>query len=556
MLPKTIEGATLRYLQSYQRQFKGSTDEMKRLRDMAEARIFILGRKAPKFYEQKLPIIINQACSQLLACDVLQPDGVVKFHKLHEDFLRVLDELAKCQPSGEVNFQVELDRCRERKRLRIEQISLKKELDRMEAADVDVLTLGDEEWFKLDELKREYTKTCLLLIQMEGYKVVDDNVEFTLKPETGSTLEKLREEDLKKIEDKLSIIHKEAKSKRLKDRMLGENVVEQILNSLQLQPYQFETSQLEELTKDIKEAYRDFHRKIDDLERDSYHQGLLSNELLRPREGVIFPSPDEVDEELIKILDNNQTQSKRSFAELQFDMDQKIKFMKMSDEEEVVEDEEQLDPTEEVEEIISKKKLLYSRVKEEPRDDYAGDAPSEDELVVNDVENEEGEDEGEDEDEAVEGKEYDVEAPIVDRNDPSGFGATTSNNNPAQEDEDDLTFEEAANNLDQLYDSDDDDEDEPAEVTGEKPDTIAPNRTTQGSIQSTETPIRNIPLDDYKPTVVPSDKLDASCQNKTTQAKDQPTRPLVENTQNATQEDFKVLGIRTHDDKVPLICID
>lgn len=68
-MPRTIEGATKRYLTHYENNFVGSASDMFRLRNLARNFIYKLRKVAPKFYEEKLPQLVNQAASTLLTFD-------------------------------------------------------------------------------------------------------------------------------------------------------------------------------------------------------------------------------------------------------------------------------------------------------------------------------------------------------------------------------------------------------------------------------------------------------------------------------------------------------
>lgn len=145
-LPKTIEEATRRYIHYYRQNYRGPAHDEYRLANMTRAFIQILRKRAPKFYDEKLPTFVNQACSTLLLNDTTTDSGRNKFHQQHAMFLVMLQDFKRSQPSGEVNFHSELTRLQEKSDLMRKQTTLQKRLEELEAYELSTDDIGEEEF--------------------------------------------------------------------------------------------------------------------------------------------------------------------------------------------------------------------------------------------------------------------------------------------------------------------------------------------------------------------------------------------------------------------------
>lgn len=392
-LPRTAEGATNRYLNQYERNFKGRYDDMRRLRALAEGKIIRLRRKAPTFHEEKLPLLINQACSALLTCDTSRESGIAKFNETHMYFLKILDDLTKTQPADEVSFQKELDRTKERDKLEKERKKLRHLITQLEAKEFDTDDLGDE-----DELEGEYAKTFELLdqykarmkivvhrlAQMEG-EDIEDMDPFVLIVPKRSILNKLTEPQLKLLEDQfIEFVKKFKKSREL---FMDQSHIEQIIGKLQLNPFKFSKDDLREINKAAMDAYRSHFRLQENRKRDEYFQELLDNVYLRPKEGEILESPDDVPEEVLERLEQSERQYKRKMEDMEEE------FIKRQGNEEATQTDDEIEQDDESERIdeqlrkeLERDSMMYKRIKEEPRDDdcaYNCDPELDDEVLEN-----------------------------------------------------------------------------------------------------------------------------------------------------------------------------
>lgn len=387
-LPRTIEGATQRYLESYERNFRGPRDEMLRLKSLADASILHMRRKTPKFYEDHLPTLINQAASALLACDTQSNTGSRKFHETHKNFLRVLDELKKSQPDGEVNFQTEVARVHEKETLLRRHLAIRTKINELEATEIDCDEMGTDEmdahynkiFFELDKLKSELKKVSKLIAKMEG-EDLDSSAEFKLLIPDGSALARLTTSQQKNLESQIVSYLKQNENKK-KSMYVDKSIIDGMIAKLNIA--QLTSVEINDLSKDALDAYKQHFRNIENERRMEFYDSLLKNENLKPKEGLILKSHDDVPEDVKRRLDASEHRYKRQMEECY------EKFAKMQPENvdenasaDVIEDDdESSNDAAEVSRIMEENSFLFKRIKEEPRFDYENEAPSDDEMVV------------------------------------------------------------------------------------------------------------------------------------------------------------------------------
>lgn len=399
-LPRTIEEAARRYIHHYESNYRGPAKEMTRLSGYAEAKIFRLRKKAPKFFEEKLPILVNQAASALLACDAKTPTGVKKFNETHGNFLRILDELTRSQPPGEVNFQAERERAQERDRLLNRQITLRTEIEKLEATEFDGNEIGEDDdeesecakvFQLLDKKKAELRKVSLLIATMEGQNV-NEEVTFKLKVPERSYLSKLDESQINNLEEQIKEFLQVHKNRL--DFYVDKSIIDNMLAKLNLGD-RFNKEEMRQLSKDALDAYRQFYRELDKEWREEYFNHLCTNKTLMPKEGVILKGPEDVPDHIKQELDRNDLCYKRKLDEHLEEFTQRVGPDELvpevgeavdkdidDDDDEDSDEFTANDDTTQVLNEIKAKSHIFVRVKEEPRDDYDNEAPSDDELLV------------------------------------------------------------------------------------------------------------------------------------------------------------------------------
>jgi len=386
-LPKTIEGATNRYLSTYEKRFQGPVEEMRRLKMYAEARILKLRKKAPNFYEEKLPTLVNQAASTLLSCETDSTAGKIKFNDTHRHFLLVLDELAKSQPAGDVDFQKERERAKEREELKKRHLYLRERIERLEAIEFTNDDIGEDDdassyYMKtiseIDRLKLEMKDVVVAIAVMEGEKL-DEGLKFELKVRRGSVLERLGESKLKHLEEQITQFLTEHKHKR-RAIYFDKSIIAEMIEKLNIDTSKFTKQELLDIQKDALDAYKDFHRDRENERREEYFESLLKNKYLRPKEGIILESPDDVPEDVKARLEQSEIRSKRRLDEF---MEEFLKRPGADEENaaDLIEDGQESD--DDILVSINENCTKYARIKEEPRDDYDNDVDSSDELMVN-----------------------------------------------------------------------------------------------------------------------------------------------------------------------------
>lgn len=389
-LPDTTEGATDRYLKNYAKYYKGETDEKKRLLDLTHAKIVLLRKKAPKFYEEKLTTLINQASSALLACNTLTDEGVAKFHETNKNFLRIIDELGRNQPSGRVDFQIELDRIRELDRLYEDQKRLSKLVHEFEAEEFSMDDLSSDEDYSYaqkmqayDEAKDQLYQNSLKIVKIEGENIEED-LEFELLPRESSLLARLEPDQIGVLEKKLKELAEPAKNKR---RAIYEKrpYIKEVIVSLRLDKREFDERNIETLVQDTYDAYLDFYRDIAEQRRSEWHDEMLNDEALCPKEGIILKDPDDITPEMRAKMEESKAKRQKGINDLYAKYESRAKtkedehrLLTGAGEDDIEDDydDRERDRNEEILNIINQKEGIYARVKEEPRDDYRQVQPS------------------------------------------------------------------------------------------------------------------------------------------------------------------------------------
>lgn len=387
-MPKTIEEATRRYLYHYENGYNGSAAELYRLKGYTIAFIHQLRKVAPKFYEEKLPTLLNQAASTLLTFNTNTEEGTHKFHETHAHFLKILQELQKSQPAGEVNFHDERIRMQERYKLFNRQLELRRRIDELEATEFDNDDIGGEDeetkytktMKELDALKAEAKRVSLEVAFIEG-ELIEEEAKFELRVTKNSVLSRLTPEQLKHLESQMLEFYKE-KNKQRTAIYVDKSIVDGMIEKLNIDQNLFTKEELRELSKNALDAYKSYYREIDLERRTQYFDELLRNKHLLPKEGKIFSSPDDVPEEVKQKLDENDKKYKRKIEDL-FEEFSKRPCVEES-QADSIEDDEVVDDTPKILEAIKQRGIQFARVKEEPRDDFdeSDPASSGNEMVV------------------------------------------------------------------------------------------------------------------------------------------------------------------------------
>lgn len=387
-LPKSIEAATGRYLHHYETNFKGPKVEMKRLKMVAEASIFHLRRKAPNFYEHNLHNLVNQAASALLACDTETAQGSIKFHETHRNFLKVLDELKKTQPDGEISFQDEVERVVEKDTLLKKHLALRRRIDELEAEEIDCDEMGSESadakynalFNELDNKKMELKKISKLIAKLEGVDV-DVSEEFKLLIFEGSTLERLSTTQRKSLESQIREYLKQNKNKK-KSMYVDKSIIDGMIAKLNIT--HLTQVELNDLAKDALDAYKQHYRDIENEIRNEFYDCLLKNTHLTPKEGLILASPEDIPDDVKNRLDQSDRRLKRKLDECieEFARRQPEMIDENASADAIEDEDDSSNDGVEFEKIIEDHKHLFKRVKEEPRDDYDNEAPSDEEVIL------------------------------------------------------------------------------------------------------------------------------------------------------------------------------
>lgn len=380
-LPKHTEGAKLRFFRIYSTLFKGEAEERVRLLNIADTKINTLVRKAPRFDEQNLPLLINQVASLLLTYDVNTQSGQEAFHKTHRRFLQILDELINSQPAGEINFDTEVKRIEEKERLLIEKKRLNKLVDSLEASEVNVDDIpyddGDLPYQKmldaLEENRKALCKVSIMLAALEGERFDENKIEFELLVKKGQVLEKLEESQISYIQEQILEFLKDNQKRKKAAKPFDIEVIKAILAKIDTEQFNLSKEDKAELPKEILSSFRRYFRELDIERRNDFFDSLCRNKSLRPKEGIILESPNDVPNDVRERLEASEVKYKRELDALDEEFSKKPYLElevgeAMSDEEK----EEGEEVENEFNEVISKIKQdpLYQRVKEEqPSDD-------------------------------------------------------------------------------------------------------------------------------------------------------------------------------------------
>lgn len=387
-LPKTIEEATRRYLANYQENFVGPASEMTRLRDTAEAKIYRLRQKQPRFFEEKLPTLVNQACSELLTCNTATTEGSRKFHHTHKHFLKILDEFWRSVPVGDVNFQTERERSYLRDKLCQRQLELKTKISELEASEIDLDELGDEDaeteyskvYAEVDKLKAELHTVSIQIATLEN-EPIEEEIEFKFKPPKSSILNRLSKQQLQKLENIMYEFVKESKGRK-NDMYVDVGTIDGMLKKLDIDPNLFTKEEIHDMARDALDGYKEFFRMRDFERRNELYESLLKNKSLRPKEGIVFENENDISDEVKRKLDEIDSNHKKRINDY---MDEYAKrpcpLDTIGDD---VENDAVPQDTYQILESVRKSNPIFSqsRIKEEPRDDYEYELPSDDEVEV------------------------------------------------------------------------------------------------------------------------------------------------------------------------------
>lgn len=386
-LPRTIEEATRRYLFHYERLYRGGAHDLYRLRNMTRAFIYQLRKVAPRFYEERLPAFVNQACSTLLLLDTSTEQGAKKFHWTHGMFLKILDEFKKSQPTGEVKFEAERKRLEEKIKLLEKQISLQKRKEELEAFELSTADMGEEEenneymrvLREVDEVDTEMRRVNIEIAIIEGINI-EQEPHFELKVKPRSILSRLTPEQLNNLERQMFEFVKENNNKRRANMDIS--VIEAMIEKLRIDPELFKKEELRHISKDALDAYKEYFRTAEMMRRESSLDELLNSKHLTPREGEIIKDPDDIPEEMKRKLEKH---SRMGFNQTE-DLITTFGMKPCSEDHigELVDDSgDEEDEKARIIESIKKKGIDCGRVKEEPRDDcVAGELSSDEEICV------------------------------------------------------------------------------------------------------------------------------------------------------------------------------
>lgn len=409
-LPKSIEGAVARYMNVYKTNFVGQhPSEMNRLRDLLEVKLAKLRRKAPEFYDRRLCPLIIQAASTLLTCNMKTNQGQKNFHETHRELCIVLDNLLQTQPAGEADFPTERRRVQERDSLNRQHIELRRKLDELDATELDLYDEDELNQFytRREKLERDLSAVCKLIAEMEGVETDKWSRKFELVINKHLLLRRLSPDQFEHLETQIAEYLME---EGLRARM-DKGVVDNFIQLLDLSENRFTKEDLVDLAKETLDAIREFYRLCDKERMNEYYDTILKSDILKPKEGLILESHDHIPPELAEKLDNSAKNFDRQvnatlekFAEQQGDnynaigdiVDENDRLaLGPNNREQVDESCEDLanDSDDDLLELeryekafINKYKQenpeLFTRVKEEPRDDYTGDCPSGDEIEL------------------------------------------------------------------------------------------------------------------------------------------------------------------------------
>lgn len=400
-LPRTIEGARQRYKATYMRKHKCSVHEAKRLWDLADAKIMILRKKAPKFYEERLPTVINQAASCLNTYDTMTRHGQIQFNKSHSELIKVLDELRRSQPSGECDFEKEKARLRERESLQKEHLRLHNLVSKLEAKDICFDEIGEDDpesaygqfYEELDKAKEDLRKVSIMLAKMWGERI-EEEIIFELKFNNRSSLRMLNQQQLSQIETKINELYQNSKNKRKLLSSVDHSTVEALIKSLNLDPDRFKAHDLKDLIKDTIDAYICFFREIDNKRREAYHDSLVNNYILRPKEGTILKDETDLPADVLERMDMNGRESRRQLDEVfdKFTAEQEANPEPERGMGDAVDDEGEDSPDytlTAVDDYCDRNDYIFKRIKEEPRDDFeansSDDEEDEEDLAQNET---------------------------------------------------------------------------------------------------------------------------------------------------------------------------
>ena len=392
-LPRTIEEASRRYMSNYEANYVGSAAEFYRLKGIAQGFIHSLRKRAPKFYEEKLPALVNQAASTLLTFDTSTPEGKQKFHRTHQIFLQILEDLRVSQPAGDVDFQTERTRIEERRKLFEKQLKLRKRLDELDSMELSVDELGEEDddeqgencyaaiFKEVENIRAELLRVSIEIAYIEGERV-EEEIDFKLKVPPRSVLNRLSEEQLTNLESQMLKFYKQSNNNK-NALLVDKSIIDTMLAKLNIDVTQWKKVEIEDLSKHALDAYKSYFREIARQQREALHEELLNNKNLMPKEGLIFTSPDDVPEHILKKFKESESDMKYKLDKIY----EEFANRPCADEAngEAVEDVEEsrvgvLAP--QVLDSIKQRAARYARVKEEPRDDFDEEIPEESEIEV------------------------------------------------------------------------------------------------------------------------------------------------------------------------------
>lgn len=413
-LPKTIEGAVARYFNTYQEIFQGDKREMTRLSDLLEGKLVKLRTKAPRFYDQRLYTLINQAASSLLTCNMKTHQGQKKFNETHRELCIVLDNLLITQPAGEADFPTEQRRVQERDRLNREHIELRKKLDILDATELDLYDEDDLDNFykQRDKVERDLSAICKLIAEIEGEDIYQIGRKFRLCLSKKSLLNRLTQDQIEHLEEQIEETLNDSGNPTKDKVRLDKGVVDVFIQRLDLSENNFTKEDLIDLAKDTLDGIREFFRELEYERVSEFHDAIMKSEILQPKEGLILKGPDDVPPEISAKLDQSARRLKRQIDETleRYAEKQGDNYSAIGDDvsdpllvaarrpttaviggegEDDLDNEsdDDLEQSHLEKVIIDKYKEshpeMFARIKEEPRDDYLNDCPSEDEIELN-----------------------------------------------------------------------------------------------------------------------------------------------------------------------------
>lgn len=375
----------------YTKNFVGPAHELIRLKSITTAFINQIRKNAPKFYEERLPQFVNQACSTLLTYETSTHKGSNDFHKCHSTFLCILKSFKQSQPAGEISFQEERTYFEEKTKLKQEYLTLRARIEELEAAELDYDELGEDDteddnvydsiFNELDRLKADLKRVSVEIAHMDGFQIEEEPT-FELRVPPRSIMNSLTKEQLKKLEQQMFDLVKANKNERTA-MYVDKSIIDSMIEKLDIDLTKFKKEQIKDITKDALDAYKSYFREIDSKNREVFYNDLLTRPSLAPKEGLIISGPDDVPEEIRTKLDTNNQQCKREIEEI---LESYSKRPCATDHiGDAIDDAEPENDMAKIIESVRAKGVRYERVKEEPRDDCEEYSSGEEQYIDKDL---------------------------------------------------------------------------------------------------------------------------------------------------------------------------